>query len=188
MSARLITVLVGIAILAAGIVGLARITGDNSGKAHPLGTEVVVGMVDVGSDGRADARAQVGLTVLSVRQGTQEELSASGLEVEPEDRSAMPYYVAARFANRGPNALQQFSGIGLEDSDGNLIGRTLIFDFGDFRFEPCPEEDEGTLAAGERLETCSLFLVPDGVDVAKVSFLSDRGPRKEPEWVYWATH
>jgi hypothetical protein len=54
-------------------------------------------------------------------------------------------------------------------------------------FERCPESDGGTLKPGQSMESCTLFLVPDDVDVGKVYFLSDNGPGKEPDFVYWAT-
>ena len=55
------------------------------------------------------------------------------------------------------------------------------------RGEPCPEIFEGTLKPGESYESCTLVLVPEGVDVAEVHFLSDNGSDRAPEFVYWAT-
>ncbi len=177
--------LVGLAVLAAAMVGLARVTGGDGAKPHPLGEEVVVGHVDR-SGGDPGVRTRIGLTVLAVRKGTQEELAANGLEVDPVDRTATPYYVDARFENQGPNAVRRTLRVGLEDDDGNLVHSTLVFGLGDVAFEPCRTIAEGTLEPGESYESCTLFLVPDGVDVAKVEFLSDRGPGEEPEFVYWA--
>lgn len=185
MSRRAVAVLVGLAALALGMVALARVTGGDGAKPHPLGEEVVVGHVDA-SGGQPGVRTQIGLTVLAVRKGTQQELAANGLEVEPEDESATPYYVDARFANRGRNAVKRNLRVGLEDSEGNLIPSTLVFGLGDEPFEPCPTITEGTLKPGESYESCTLVLVPDGVDPARVEFLSDRGPGEEPEFVYWA--
>jgi hypothetical protein len=176
---------VGLAALALVMVGVARLTGGDGAKPHPLGTEVVVGHTDV-SGGQPGVRTRIGLTVLAVRKGTQQELRANGLRVDPEDESATPYYVEARFANKGPNAVKRNLTVGLEDSDGNLIPSTLVFGLGDEPFEPCPTIAEGTLQPGESYESCTLVLVPDGVDVGKVEFLSDEGPGEEPEFVYWA--
>ena len=39
--------------------------------------------------------------MLGVRKGTQEELSAGGLEVDDKDKDTTPYYVDARYTNRG---------------------------------------------------------------------------------------
>ena len=185
MSPRAALVLAGLAALAVAMVALARVTGGDGAKPHPLGTEVVVGHTDMRSGG-AGVRTRIGLTVLRVRTGTQQELAANGLEVEPEDRTATPYYVDARFANRGPNAVGKSLRVGLEDSDGNLVPSTLVFGLGDEPFEPCPTVTDGTLKPGESYESCTLVLVPDGVDVEKVEFLSDKGPDEEPEFVYWA--
>jgi hypothetical protein len=173
-----------LAVLAVAMVALARVTGGDGVKPHPLGTEVVVGHRDV-SAGEPGMRTSIGLTVLAVRKGTQPELAANGLRVDPEDESATPYYVDARFANKGPNAVGKHLGVDLEDSDGNRIPSTLLFDFGE-PFQPCPRIAEGTLKPGESYESCTLVLVPDGIEPARVEFLSDRGPGEEPEFVYWA--
>ncbi len=175
----------GLAALAVAMIALARVTGGDGAKPHPLGEEVVVGHTDL-SGGQPGVRTRIGLTVLAVRKGTQQELAANGLEVEPEDETATPYYVDARFANKGPNAVKRGLSVGLEDSDGNRIPSTLLFDFGNEPFEPCRRISEGTLRPGQSYESCTFVLVPDGVEPARVEFLSDRGPDEEPEFVYWA--
>ena len=185
MSRRLIVVLVGLAIVAGVMIGLARKTGGDGAKPHPLGTEAIVGHVDR-SAGDPGVRTQIGLTVLAVRKGTQEELTANGLEVDKEDRTATPYYVDARFANKGENAVKRNLDVGLEDEDGNLVPRTLVFGVGNETFEPCREVVEGTLEPGESYESCTFVLVPEGTDVARAYFLSDEGPDEEPQFVYWA--
>lgn len=182
MSRKLIVIAGAVAVLAAVVV-VAQITGRNGAGAHPLGTEVVVGYMG----GSPPVRTQLGLTVLAVRRGTPEELAANGIEVDPEDRTATPYYVDARFANKGPNAVERNLSVGLEDSEGATFRRLLVFGFGAKPFKPCPETTDGKLEPGESFEGCTLVLVPDGLDVAKVYFLSDNGPDKEPEFVYWAT-
>jgi hypothetical protein len=179
-------VLAGLAVLAVVMVGVARITGGNGAKPHPLGTEVVVGHIDV-SEGEPGVRTQIGLTVRGVRTGTQQQLAENGLRVGSEAKDATPYYVDARFVNRGPNAVKRNLSVGLEDSSGKLVRLTLIFGAGDRPFKPCPENNKGMLQPGESYETCTLILVPDGVDVGKVYFLSDNGPGRQPEFVYWAT-
>lgn len=186
VSPKLLAVLAGLAVLAAVMIGVAQLTGGNGAKANPLGTEVVVGQHDV-SEGEPGVRTQIGLTVLAVRTGTQQELEANGLQVDSEDKGATPYYVDARFANKGPNAVKRSLDVGLEDSDGNLLPRTLIFGLGTDPFKPCTEVTEGTLKPGESYESCTLVLVPEGRDVDKVHFLSDNGPGEPPDFVYWAT-
>jgi hypothetical protein len=181
-----IVVLGGLAALAALMVGVAQVTGGDGAKPHPLGTEVVVGHND-SSGGEPGVRTQIGLTVLAVRKGTPEELVANGIRVDPEDEKAIPYYVDARFANRGPRAVKRALDVGLEDSEGNLVPRTLIFGIGREPFEPCKEVTEGMLKPGESYESCTLVIVPEGAEVAKVHFLSDQGPDEPPEFVYWAT-
>lgn len=184
MSLKLVAV--GLVILGAVMVGVAQITGGNGAKLHPLGTEVVVGHKDV-SEGQRGVRTQIALTVLAVRTGTQEELEENGFRLDPDEKDATPYYIYVRFANKGPNTVKRNLHVGLEDSGGNLIRSPIVFRYGDRLFEQCPESDDGTLKSGETYESCTLALVPKGVDAAKVHFLSDNGPNEEPELVYWAT-
>jgi hypothetical protein len=89
--------LVGLAGLAAVMVGVARITGGNGAKPHPLGTEVLVGHTDY-SEGQSGVWTRIGLSVLAVRTGTREDLEAIG----HEDKDVTPYYIDARFVNKGP--------------------------------------------------------------------------------------
>jgi hypothetical protein len=156
-------------------------------QVHPLGGEAIVGYNERTDTGERGVSTRLGITVLRVRQGTHEELRQSGFEADPEDQNTTPYYVDARYENQGPNAVTRNLSVSLEDSDGNLIGSTLIFNFGDSPLEACPQVNEGTLAPGESYESCTLFLVPEGVNIGRVSFLSDNGPNQEPEFVYWET-
>lgn len=181
-----LVVTIGLAVLGAVMVGVAQITGGNGAKPHPLGTEVEVGHVDL-SEGQPGVSARIGLTVLAVRKGTQQELEAGGLQVRAEAKDDTPYYVDARFTNKGPNAVERNLHVGLEDSGGDLVRGTIIFGLATQTFEPCPDPSSGTLEPGESYEGCTLVLVPEGTDVAKVYFLSDNGPDKPSEFVYWAT-
>ena len=185
---RFAVVTAGLAILAVVMVGIARVTGkaDAGPVARSLGSEVLVGHVDR-SGGDPGVRTRIGLTVLDVRRGTQGELAANGLEVDEEDRDATPYYVDARFVNKGGNAVERDLDVGLEDADGNLLHPLFIFSFGESTFAPCRTVTEGTLAPGESYESCTVVLAPAGAKVARVYFLSDNGPGREPEFVYWAT-
>ena len=136
---------------------------------HPLGTEVLVGHVDR-SGGDPGVRTQIGLTVLRVRKGTQRDLASNGLEIDAEDRDSTPFYVDARFANKGGNAVTRNLDVGLEDTDGNLVPPTIIFSFGDRTFRPCPSVSEGMLEPGQSYESCTLVLVPAGLEVGRVNF------------------
>jgi hypothetical protein len=144
-----------------------------------------VGYNEPTDTGARGASTTIELTVLAVRQGTQDELKAGGYEIDPEDQSTTPYYVDARFENTGEETITRNLDVSLEDSDGNLIGRTLIFDYGGKPFEKCPEVTKGDFAPGDSYESCTLYLVPEGIDVGQVSFLSDNGEGVEPEFVYW---
>jgi hypothetical protein len=173
----------GLAILALVMVGVAQLTGRGDAE-HPLGSEVLVGHVDR-SGGDPGVRTRIGLTVLDVRTGTQRQLAANGLDVDDED--ATPYYIDARFANKGHNAVQRNLDVGLEDADGDLLHPLVIFSIGPTRaFPPCPSVDEGKLEPGETYESCTLVLVPAGEKAARAYFLSDNGPGGDPEFVYWA--
>lgn len=159
--------------------------GDGGGEALALGQKAVVGHVELTGTGKRGKTTQVGLTVLRVRKGTQEELKKNGLTVGKDSQDTVPYYVDARFENQGTQTVKRSLDVSLEDSDGNLIGRTLFFNYGDRPFPPCTEITEGAFKPGESYESCTLTLVPDGVEVGKVSFLSDKGADTPPEFVYW---
>jgi hypothetical protein len=153
------------------------------GETHALGEKVVVGYSDPSTaDG---ARTTLGVTVLAVRQGSQEDLTRHGFEVDEESQNTIPYYVDVRYENQGEATVTRSIDVSLEDADGNLISSTLIFNYGDQPFPPCEALTEGELAPGETYESCTLVLVPEGVEIATVSFLSDNGPNEEPEFIYW---
>jgi hypothetical protein len=164
--------------------GLAACGGGKNVAAHLLGEEVVVQHTEVGATGAGAPKSTLGVTVLAVRKGTQQELKAGGYEVDPEDQSKTPYYVDVRWANTGSGTLKRNLGVGLEDGDGNLINATTIFDFGGKPFAKCPHVAEGTLKPGETYKSCTLFLFPEGKEPARVSFLP-YDPKAETDFVYW---
>ena len=174
----------GLAVLTVVMVGVARVTGGGGPVKRPLGTEVLVGVVDT-SGGDPGVRTQIGLTVLRVRKGTQRELASNGLKIDSEDRDSTPFYIDARFANKGRNAVTRNLDVGLDDTDGNLVPSTIIFNFGDSTFAPCPSVTEGTLEPGQSYESCTLVLVPASVEAGRVHFLSDKGADRGYEFVYW---
>ena len=166
---------------------LAGCGGDGGGGSTTvsLGEEAAVGHVEYTDTGERGASTTLGVTVLEVTQGAMSDLTEAGFEVDAEGRNSTPYYVHVRYENQGEETIARYIDVSLEDSDGNLLGNTLIFNYGDLPFEPCERITKGKLAPGESFESCTLFLVPEGVEVGNVGFLSDMGPTTEPEWVYW---
>lgn len=161
--------------------------GGDGGEVHALGETVTVGYNQRTDTGARGVDTSLEITVTSVEEGSHDDLTDAGFEVDAEDRDTTPYYVTARYENVGDGTVERNIGVSLEDSDGNLIGSTLVFDYGDTGFPPCESVDEGEFAPGDSYESCTLVLVPDGVEVSKVSFLSDEGEDAEPEFVYWET-
>ena len=185
MSARLTTLLtlaaLGLGLAACG--GGGGGGGGDGGSALALGEEAVVEHTQIGDGGALTANT-LGITVLAVRQGTQEELEQGGFTLDPEEQSTTPYYVDVRYENQGTEAIKRELDVGLEDQDGRLILSTVIIDLGGAPFEKCPKVSEGDLAPGESYESCTLFLVPEGSEPSKVSFLP-YDPKNETEFVYW---
>ncbi|MFN2588047.1 MAG: hypothetical protein ABR613_08015 [Actinomycetota bacterium] len=153
-------------------------------EVHALGEPATVGYSDP-TDLEGEVATTLEVTVLEVREGTHDELTEAGFEVDAEGRDTTPYYVDARYENTGDATVERNIDVSLEDSDGNLIGSTLVFDYGDKGFPLCENVDEGKLAPGESYENCTLFLVPEGVEPGQVSFLSHEGADTPPEFVYW---
>jgi len=155
--------------------------GGGGGATQPLGSEAVVEHTEP-SGGKA--KTTLGITVLRVRKGTQQELKDAGFSLDPDEQSATPYYVDARYTNKGSNAIERNLNVSLEDQDGNLISPTVIIDLGGEPFEKCPKNTDGEVAPGESFESCTLFLVPAGREPSKVSFLP-HDPGEETDFVYW---
>ena len=155
--------------------------GGGGGANHPLGAEAVVEHTELGG---AKAKTTLGITVLRVRKGTQQELKDAGFSLDPSEQSTTPYYVDARFTNKGSNAIERSLSLSLEDQDGNLISSTVIIELGGTPFQKCRKNTEGELAPGKSFQTCTLFLVPKGREPSKVSFLPN-DPGNETEFVYW---
>ena len=181
MSARRLPLL-ACAVLALGLTACGG--GKSSASAHPLGEQVVVQHTEIASQGKQAPTTTLGITVLHVRKGTQAELKAGGYEIDAKDQSKTPYYVDVRYANKGSEAIKRQLYVGMEDGDGNLINATTIFDFGGKPFAKCPNLNDGMLEPGQSFQTCTLFLVPEGKEPSKVSFLP-YDPKHETEFVYW---
>ena len=158
--------------------------GAKGGSTHALGEQAVVQHTQIVGGGGAAPRTTLAITVLKVRKGTQEELRQGGYTVDAKSRSATPYYVDVRYANKGAQAIKRNLDVSLEDQDGNLITSTVIFNYGGRPFGKCPKIDTGNLAPGKSYKSCTLFLVPKGRNPSKVSFLP-YDPKHATEFVYW---
>jgi len=158
--------------------------GSDSTPKLALGTEAVVAFTSMASGDTAAVDTKVGVTVLAVRAGTQEELAANGLQVEPKDQDTIPYYVDVRYTNRGTGAALRNFTVGMEDTKGNSIPTTLVFNYGT-PFTPCVDAEATPLEPGESYESCTLFLVPPGAHLAVVRFVS-QSPDATITFTDWA--
>jgi hypothetical protein len=140
-----------------------------------LGTEAVIASYTEQASGTTPAvDTSLGVTVLAVRAGTQAELVAGGFKVDDKDKSSTPYYVDARYSNKGKGSLPRSLSVSMEDAKGNSVPTTLVFDLGGTPFAPCKDNNDPAvnLAPGESYETCTLFLVPKGTKLDRVRFVS----------------
>jgi hypothetical protein len=171
---------------AALMLGLAACGGgdDGGGDSLALGEEAVVEHTQ-NTGGAGAPKTTIGVTVLKVRQGTQDELKAAGFTLDPEEQAMTPYYVDARYENQGSAAVKDVPDVSLEDQDGNLISGTVIISLGGPPFAECPKNDDNDLDPGESQESCTLFLVAEGKEPKRVSFLP-YNPSEETEFVYWS--
>jgi hypothetical protein len=162
--------------MAAITLTVAACGGDDGGggdtKTLPLGESATVEFTSPKSGDTPAVNTKVEVTVLGVREGTQEELAAGGLQVDAEDKDTTPYYVDARYGNKGTEKVKRSFSVAMEDSDGQSIPTTLIFGISDAKFDKCVDNRDGTVAPGESYESCTLFLVPKGATPEKVRFVS----------------
>jgi len=154
--------------------------GDGGGSSHPLGEEVVVEHAQDPSG----TPSSLGITVLAVRKGTQEQMKQGGFTLEGDELTRTPYYVDTRFENQGAAPIKRQLSVSLEDQDDNLITSTTIIDLGGAPFADCPKAGDEALAPGQSYKDCTLFLVPEGREPAKVSFLPT-DPGTATDFVYW---
>jgi hypothetical protein len=169
---------------AAFICALALTACGGGPEASLLGEPIDVGYVD----SQSSAATTLTITVTDVREGTVEELEKAGMKFDEDERDLIPHFVDATYENTGDEAVPRNMRVSLEDADDNLISPTVVFDFSGGKggdAGPCPDINDGDLAAGDSFEDCTLFLVPQGVDVARVSFLSQPA-EGDSEFVYWA--
>lgn len=139
------------------------------------------------ADSVSGAVTNLSLAVTGVREGTIEELEATGLTFDEEERSLVPRYVDSTVTNTGDAAVT-LPRPSLEDGGGNLISATVIFDFSGGEGGgngPCPDGGSEELAPGATLEDCTLFLVPEGTELGSAQFLVTPA-EGEPEFLRWA--
>ena len=113
-----------------------------------------------------------------MRQGTQQELEEGGFRLDPDEKELTPYYVDARFENQGGQTIERQMRPGLEDEDDKLISPTTIISLSGPPFEKCPRVNEGQLEPGQSYESCTLFLVPEGSEPDRASFLPPTSPER----------
>jgi len=176
------------ALLAMFVLALAACGGGGGGgkpsSELALGTKAVVTHTQIATGDQKAVTTTLGITVLKVRKGTQEELTQGGLTVDAKNKNDTPYYVDVRYENTGSTAIKRSLDVALEDQDGNLITSVVIFNYGGKPFAKCPTINDGEVAPGSSYESCTLFLVPKGKEPSRVSFLP-YNPKKETQFVYW---
>jgi hypothetical protein len=157
--------------------------GGGGGDAHALNETVVVQHADLNTPG--NPKTSLAITPTAVRKGTQAELEDAGFSLDPEEKNTTPYYVDVKFENKGPQTITNSLFVSLEDDQGGSISSTTIIDLGGKPFEQCPQtKPGGKLEDGDTVESCRLFLVPNGRTPEQVSFLPNN-PEKETDFVYW---
>jgi hypothetical protein len=172
MASRVIAVL-ALAMAAVAMTGCGG-DGDDGDDVLALGETAVIEYTPTTSSGAPGNPTMLGITVTAVRRGTQDELAEGGLEVDAEDQNATPYYIDARYENRGQKPVERAIDVSVEGPDGETLPSTVVFNFGGRPFKPCRNVSEGTLAQGESFEDCTLVLVPGGDEADTVLFVSQK--------------
>ncbi|HEY4332042.1 MAG TPA: hypothetical protein VGM78_05715, partial [Ilumatobacteraceae bacterium] len=147
-------------------------SGSGGSKKLALGTEADVAYTSPASGSTAAVDTTVGVTVLAVRQGTQDELTAGGIQVDDDAKDATPYYVDVRYANKGTGAATRTMTVSMEDNKGDDVPTTLIFALDSDPFTKCPDVSTGAFNPGDTYPGCTLFLVPKGRSAGVVRFVS----------------
>lgn len=159
--------------------------GSGGGAKRALGTEAVVAYTAQASGDTPAVDTTLGVTVLAVRVGTQSQLLEGGFRIDAKNKNTTPYYVDARYSNKGNGSVPRNLSVGMEDTKGNSVPTTLVFDYGGKPFVHCPNPRTGTLESGQSYEACTLFLVPNGTKLDRVRFVS-QGPDKKITFTDWA--
>lgn len=160
----------------------------SGGTKLALGTEAIIAYTAQASGSTPAVDTSLGVTVLAVRAGTQAELVAGGFKVDDKDKTSTPYYVDARYSNKGKGSVPRSLSVSMEDTKGNSVPTTLVFDLGGTPFAPCKDNNDtaSNLEPGQSYETCTLFLVPKGTNLDKVRFVS-QAPDATITFTDWAT-
>lgn len=152
-----------------GLAALALTACGSEPEGHPLGHEVETTFYSV-LEGEKQGPGTVAVT--DVRTGDLADLEAGGYDVDVDPATTTTLYVDVTFTNTGdaPVDLREPSGI---DGDDNLVPSLTVLEYGEtMPFEPCPALPD-TLAPGASADGCSIVLVPDGVEVERISYLAD---------------
>ncbi|MCU1400750.1 MAG: hypothetical protein JWN62_3859 [Acidimicrobiales bacterium] len=147
-------------------------SGSDSAKKLPLGTEAVVAYVQAATTTASAVNTTVAVDVLDVEVGTLDELTAAGFDVGESNAGDTPYYVDVRYSNRGTGDAVRNLSVGMEDSKGNSVPTTLVFDLDGAPFDRCKDVSTGDFAPGDTYQSCTLFLVPKGTTLDRVRFVS----------------
>lgn len=164
------------AALALGIVALTSSACRSSPDALPLGQPVDTTFYSL-LEGEKQGTGTVAVT--AVRDGELADLAAAGFDIDV-DGITRPLYVDVRFTNAGevPVDLREPSGI---DADDNLVPSLTVLEIGETAtYEACPALPDN-LDPGGTVAGCSIVLVPDGAQIARISYLSD----VSEDFVYW---
>ena len=145
-------------------------------EGHALGTVVDTEYVDQVT-GASEGTGTVAVT--DVRRGSVSEL-AEAFELDADEKDMTPYYVDVTFTNDGDGVVDLHTPSGV-DGDDNLLQPLVVIAIGDApAYDPCPALAE-TLAAGASTSGCAIVLVPQDVELERVSYLGGTGQ----DFEYW---
>jgi hypothetical protein len=126
--------------------------------------------VDYGTANEAKP-TKVGVRALAVRKGRIADFE--GFDLDRKQRRSTPYYVDARFENRGRFALSRnLLRASLEDGSGREYRPTTLVVVGG-TFRRCPEPARSTLRPGRSFTACSVVMLPKGARPDRVRFQGD---------------
>lgn len=146
-------------------------------EGHELGTAVDTEFVDQLS-GESQGTGTVAVT--HVRRGSADEL-ASAFDLDPDEKAMTPYYVDVEFTNAGAGPVDLHAPSGV-DGDDRPLSPLVVVEVGDApAYEPCPALP-ATLGPGGSASGCAIVLVPEGVDLERISYLGGAGQGT----VYWS--
>ncbi len=179
----------GVAFLATGCAddgtkGAARSPGSahqaaDGGRTLSLGTSTHV-TYKRGSDHQ---RGTLEVTAVSVRKGTSAGPRTAGQRAgtQTQTQTARPYYVTMRFENTGDHSLHYpflNAPTGLQDSSG-ADDQPLVTDD---EVAACPGKDPDDFAVGARITLCKVFLVPNGMEPAAVTYGTGGAAERPVRW------